>query len=1283
MSILKSILGFLFSRQMLAFVAMLLLACVIWFVGPLFAFGGFYPLASVGMRVTAIVMLLALLLFWLLKWPVSVVGVAAFCLLVWHAGPLLAIGAYKPLGAEWVRLVVISVVLFFFAVYWLYLLWQAVRSNDALLQRVLHPRAVQQDAIARDEIRAVGSVISNALQHLRRMRNSASGTRRLFEGKRYLYELPWYMIIGAPGAGKTTAIANSGLRFPMAGQAGAASVRGQGGTAHCDWWFTNDAVFIDTAGRYTEQNEQQSEQATKLNAAEWRGFLGLLRKHRPRAPINGALLAVSVSDLLSKSPSERTAMAAAMRARLAELRGELCIRFPVYVLVTKLDLLAGFGSYFQSLTSEGRAQVLGFTLPYRDETANLGRGGLRAHCEAELLLLERRLEAGIGNRLMEEFETARRKDLYALPQEFRSVAALVVDLLDQIFVASRFDNTQVHATLRGVYFSSAAQAAQSIPADPHTLLQRLRRGLGRITGDNVQSPFPRHGGATDGNRSFFLHNVFQHVIVPESHLVRPNLRWEFRFRLMRMAGHALAVIVFLWMASALIVSYGNNRDYLVAVSTKAGALAAQLQRFYKSPDPAGLPALLGGARELAQYRHLNLDRPGGAYRYGLYSAPVVVDTAHETYSALDANLLLPQIVRRMESVLASAAQSQDAQVVYDTLSVYLMLFDKTRFNGIAVKNWVLKDWESSDSANAFGGRASMVEHLHALFANGRLVQSPFVKNEDLVQRTRALLETQSTTSRLYERAKAAMSAAAPEDFTLVRVLGAQAGTVFTTASGTPLGLGVPGLFTYEGYHDVFSKRLNDFAGQARSDDAWVMGRRDQTQDADVSESMREDLRRQYLDEYALLWQRFLDDIRAVTSGADVTSGTLALDLQTLRVLAAPDSPLARLARAVSRQTTLSTMLSTEDSSVTDKALALIDQKAKDAAKSLTLRPEQRMERERVDNRFAALREVVTGKADSADTASTSPADGVRALQLDSLIGLLNEQYTLLVVADSALSSNSMPPAADVSARLRIEAAKLPAPFRAVLSGIAMRAADKVNQGVGALLTAQMDATLGDACRRAIEGKYPFADSLQEVDAEDFGRLFASGGLLDEFFQKTLASHVDTSSRPWRYKLASPDLPVLKGPDLGAFQQAAAIRDVFFRDPGAKRMGWKMDVKIAAVDPQITQLSIDIDGQDLRYAHGPVVPISVKWPGPRGGTTAEIGATPRIRPDTSTIMTNGPWALFRLIDRGRLWQTASSTGVSVDFNFDGRHATLDLLTGSLPNPLNSSLLKDFRCPRGNA
>ncbi len=94
-------------------------------------------------------------------------------------------------------------------------------------------------------------------------------------GQRYLYELPWYVIIGAPGSGKTTALLNSGLEFPLAASMGDAAIRGVGGTRNCDWWFTTEAVLIDTAGRYTTQDSER-----EIDRKAWSGFLDLIKKSR-------------------------------------------------------------------------------------------------------------------------------------------------------------------------------------------------------------------------------------------------------------------------------------------------------------------------------------------------------------------------------------------------------------------------------------------------------------------------------------------------------------------------------------------------------------------------------------------------------------------------------------------------------------------------------------------------------------------------------------------------------------------------------------------------------------------------------------------------------------------------------------------------------------------------------------------------------------------------------------------------------------------------------------------
>src|SRR5574343_1066462 len=136
----------------------------------------------------------------------------------------------------------------------------------------------QQSEPVGAEVRQLRAALLKAIATIRSSRLGAVA------GHRALYELPWYLVIGNPAAGKSTAIANSGLQFPFAeGKV----LQGVGGTRQCDWFFTSEGILLDTAGRYSVQDEHRP---------EWYGFLDLLRKHRQRAPINGILIAVSIAE---------------------------------------------------------------------------------------------------------------------------------------------------------------------------------------------------------------------------------------------------------------------------------------------------------------------------------------------------------------------------------------------------------------------------------------------------------------------------------------------------------------------------------------------------------------------------------------------------------------------------------------------------------------------------------------------------------------------------------------------------------------------------------------------------------------------------------------------------------------------------------------------------------------------------------------------------------------------------------------------------------------------------
>ena len=281
------------------------------------------------------------------------------------------------------------------------------------------------------------------------------------ERPRAVDEIPWCVMIGAPGSGKTTAPLNFGLRFPLYTADSGASVPGVGGTRNCDWWFADEAVLLDTAGHYTMQESDR-----KADAAAWHGFLTLLHQHRPERPLNGALVTISVMDLMLWAKAKRAKFAGHVRMRLSEMYAALNQRFLIYVLVSKMDLLGGFTEFFGDYDQTACMQVWGTTFGHDIDPALIAP----PYAE-EFTALEERLGAEMLARLHEELDLQRRAAIYCFPQQFHPIGELVGEILAQAF------GTQLNQRplqLRGVYYTSATQEGNPIDRVLATMARTFR-----------------------------------------------------------------------------------------------------------------------------------------------------------------------------------------------------------------------------------------------------------------------------------------------------------------------------------------------------------------------------------------------------------------------------------------------------------------------------------------------------------------------------------------------------------------------------------------------------------------------------------------------------------------------------------------------------------------------------------------------------------------------------------------------------------------------------------------
>src|SRR5262252_5640776 len=217
---------------------------------------------------------------------IVLLGLALIVLFIWFAGPYFAFADVHPLDSEMSRLIAIGVVV---GIWLLFRLWKrlkAFRASDRFMAAVAaQPQPQAEKARTPAEVAKLRERFDEAVTALKQQPRTG----------RSLYDLPWYVIIGAPGSGKTTALLNSGLKFPLEQRVGKGALRGVGGTRNCDWWFTDEAIFLDTAGRYTTQDSDATS-----DSVGWSEFLALLRKYRARRPLNGVIVTISAQDLLTQ-----------------------------------------------------------------------------------------------------------------------------------------------------------------------------------------------------------------------------------------------------------------------------------------------------------------------------------------------------------------------------------------------------------------------------------------------------------------------------------------------------------------------------------------------------------------------------------------------------------------------------------------------------------------------------------------------------------------------------------------------------------------------------------------------------------------------------------------------------------------------------------------------------------------------------------------------------------------------------------------------------------------------
>ncbi|HEY2254897.1 MAG TPA: type VI secretion system membrane subunit TssM [Variovorax sp.] len=668
----------------------------------------------------------------------SAVNLGAAAALLWFAAPLLAFGSWHPFDEQRARAALLALVaLVLIGLHGLRLL-VARRRAERLLRGL--------------ESGAAGTELSQRFrQALAMLRQGieAQGTHRWWRSRRQVDQLPWYLIIGAPGGGKTTALLHSGLRFPLAERLGRDPLAGIGGTRQCDWWFSQDAVFIDTAGRYTTQDSDSA-----ADAREWQQFLGLLRRHRPVQPINGVIVSVSVPDLL-QGGAELARQAAAIEARLDELRHELDLAFPIYLLVTKADLLAGFVETFGHLDAAQREQLWG--LVFDADVA-----GIPPDLASRLADLAQRLARRSPEALQRERVAQRRLPIYAFAAQFEALLPALDGFVRQAFAGIAAQPAQ---RLRSIALTSGTQEGNPI--------DQVIGELARSHGLALQ-PLPRPDA---GGKSFFLFSVLKQLVIAEAPLAGQRLqrlRWRRRAAIFGagVAGLALITACALWWQSLR-----RNLDYVEAVRTRVEQLTGRIGSLQSASLEQMLP-LYSLLERLAANDGIDPDVPPAGFGFGLFHGPRLARSAEQSYREMLDRSLAPLLIERLRRDLREA---EDSATRYEALRASLMLANPSRMVRGDLRRWVE---QTLDQASGAGERAEWARHAEALLERSGLPDA-MRADEAGVRTARSALAALPVAQLVHERLLQRVPDAEPPQDLPAR-LGAAGALVFAASSAGPM-----------------------------------------------------------------------------------------------------------------------------------------------------------------------------------------------------------------------------------------------------------------------------------------------------------------------------------------------------------------------------------------------------------------------------------------------------------------------------------------------------------------
>lgn len=1022
-------------------------------------------------------------------------------------------------------------------------------------------------------------------------------------GKAALYVLPWYVVLGSGYAGKSSLIANSGLQNPGKGPG---DLRGIGASANCEWWFTNHAVFLEADRRFA------ATAGARAAEEDWETYLATLSKQRSRTALNGVVLTVSAADLMQGSISDLEDQARLLRKRLDALADQLKLVFPVYLVVTKMDLVQGCNEYFAGLAGAGADQIFGATLRASQMRAPHPEKIVGVEFERLYENLCRRRQM----RLTQDEHAVRRDGTFLFPMQFRSLGSNLQRFVQTLCEPNAYGRNPL---LRGFYFTSAGGDGEA----SDQVMHEMSRVLGL--------PAPAVP-VSASERPLFMRGFFRKVLVPDRDIARPTRGAARRTLLMRRVVQVAALVALAGLIVNLCVAFGRSTYLIKQTEDRArGAATAVL-----SAANDRVPLVDEQLQKLDPLRLQleQLDRAdqglGRVLWMGMNRGRQVNEAARKVYLKRFTDVVAEPYVKELERLLlAQQPGPQEYPEFYKRYQAYRMLFRPSRGDpGIVAEVLQTVLTQSVPSGRVGEGSLERLQQ-HVAFAmshadsleaecKDKLLLAPQVVNN-----ANSYITDNWSTADYYGRLIAGVNRKRNDlRFDLNKL--SQASTMLAQR-GDPTRDGplvVPASFTRRGWNEELRNLLGNIdVGLDR--DAWLLP--DNVKDTKAI--LKTELLNFYEADYVEHWQQFLTSIVLVAPSGMKTARQLLQNLQS------EGSPYLQLLEEADVNLTLDWNDADLDQEVRDvlqrisESFGALHAHQDNDARGQEKRPQEEFF-ELVQALEAKLEEQSAGKEAAQNAAAFTRAVIEGGSEADNVIN------AFVSFADRRCFASG------IGGRKRSNEA-----FESVLRLPYLHAWQAFLRDTERHLDELWRDEVYTRFNEDLKARYPFSKSASgEVGTGDFGEFFGGSGILKGFIDANLAPYID--ARTYRPEMVHENGLRLTPSAISALVKGSQLREVFFSaDDNNPQFSFTLNPEQALVKQReglwVSRTFFTVGEQEYGFSGGSAVDKRFNWPPVEMTSSITVRLTDDNRPTEIVAEEKGIWGLFRMMGRAESLKLSST------------------------------------------